>query len=116
MGGEQALILATLDKRIHATAIFYGPLLDNPARLRAIDGPVLGIFGNQDKNPSPHQVNSWFAAMKTAGHNDVTIYQYDGVGHAFASKSSAKTGAYNAAKAKEANAKMWEWLDAKLLK
>ena len=54
------------------------------------------------------------AGLEAAGKKDVTIYQFDGVGHAFASKSAAKMGAYNEEKAKDAFTKLYAWLDQKL--
>jgi carboxymethylenebutenolidase len=114
MGGQQGLLLSLADPRIKATAIFYGPLVTDAAKLKSLQGPVLGIFGNDDKGPSPEDVKKWQEGLKAAGKTDVTVYQFDGVGHAFASKSAAKTGAYNEAKAKEAFDKLYAWLDAKL--
>jgi carboxymethylenebutenolidase len=114
MGGQQALLLALADPRVKATAIFYGPLVTDAVKLKSLQGPVLGIFGNDDKAPSLDDVKKWQAALKAAGKTDVTVYPFDGVGHAFASKSAAKTGAYNEAKAKEAFDKLYAWLDAKL--
>jgi carboxymethylenebutenolidase len=118
MGGTQALNLAMHDGRIHATAIFYGPLETDWLKLKTIDGPILGVFGNEDKNPSPADVGKFVSALNQAGKrgDQVTIYRFDGVGHAFASKSAAKMGAYNEEKAKEAFAKTYAWLDAKLKK
>jgi len=116
MGGEQGLKLAMADPRIRATAIFYGPLETNPDLLGSVKGPVLGIFGNDDKNPSPQDVEKFKKALFTTGKtgDQVTIYQYDGVGHAFASKSAAKMGAYNEEKAKDAFNHLYAWLDKTL--
>jgi carboxymethylenebutenolidase len=114
MGGQQALLLSVADPRVKATALFYGPLVTDAAQLKSLQGPVLGVFGNDDKAPSPADVEKFKAGLKEAGKKDVTVLQFDGVGHAFASKSAAKMGAYNEEKAKEAWAKTWEWLDAKL--
>jgi carboxymethylenebutenolidase len=114
MGGQQSLLLSLADPRIKATVIFYGPLVTDPAQLKQLQGPVLGIFGRNDKAPSPGDVEKFRSALKEAGKSDVTLLQYDGVGHAFASKAAAKIGLYNEAKAKEAWAKAWEWLDQKL--
>jgi carboxymethylenebutenolidase len=116
MGGEQALLLSLVDPRVKATAIFYGPLVTDPDQLKNLQGPILGIFGNDDKAPSPDDVEKFKAALATAGKTDVTIYQFDGVGHAFASKSAAIMGAYNPDKAKDAWTKTWTWLNTKLLK
>jgi len=114
MGGQQGLLLSLADTRVKATAIFYGPLVTDAAKLKALQGPVLGIFGNDDKGPSPSDVAKFKEGLKAAGKTDVTIEQYDGVGHAFASKSAEKMGAYNEAKAKIAFEKLYAWLDAKL--
>lgn len=114
MGGQQALLLSVADPRVKATALFYGPLVTDAAQLKNLQGPVLAIFGNKDTAPSPADVEKFKAGLQSAGKKDVTILQYDGVGHAFASKSAAKMGAYDEAKANEAWAKTWEWLDAKL--
>jgi carboxymethylenebutenolidase len=114
MGGQQALLLSLADPRIKATAIFYGPLVTDAAKLKALQGPVLGIFGNDDKAPSPADVSAFKDALKAAGKTDVTIVPYEGVGHAFASKAAEKSGAYNEAKAKDAFDKLYAWLDAKL--
>jgi len=115
MGGEQSLLLSLADPRVRATAIFYGPLVTDPDRLKSLQGPVLGIFGNEDKAPSPADVEKFRQGLSAAGKTDVTIYQYEGVGHAFASPSAEKLGLYNPDKAQEAWAKCWQWLDDKLL-
>ena len=114
MGGEQALLLSITDIRVKATAIFYGPLVKDSIKLKTLQGPVLGIFGDDDKAPSPADLEQFKAGLSAAGKKDVTIIPYDGVGHAFASKSAAKLGLYNEAKAKDAFDKMWVWMDAKL--
>jgi carboxymethylenebutenolidase len=44
--------------------------------------PVLGLFGNDDQNPSADQVNRTEAVLKTLGKT-YELYRYDGVGHAF---------------------------------
>ncbi|HUO09852.1 MAG TPA: dienelactone hydrolase family protein [Phycisphaerae bacterium] len=115
MGGEQCLLLSLADPHVKATVIFYGPLVTDPERLKSLQGPVLGIFGNNDKNPSPSDVDKFKQGLGAAGKTDITIYQYDGVGHAFASKAADKLGLYNPDKAQEAWQRTWGWLDAKLL-
>jgi carboxymethylenebutenolidase len=114
MGGQQALLLAIADPRVKATAIFYGPLVADPVQLKNIQGPILGVFGNSDTSPSPADVDRFKAALQAAGKKDATILQYEGVGHAFASKSAAKMGLYNEEKAADAWAKTYQWLDTKL--
>ena len=43
---------------------------------------VLGLFGNDDKGPSPAQVNQHEAALKEHGKTYV-FHRYDGAGHGF---------------------------------
>jgi carboxymethylenebutenolidase len=114
MGGEQALLLSCDDSRVKATAIFYGPLITDTARLKNIQGPVFGVFGNDDKAPSPDDVKKFKEAFHAASKNSLDVTQYDGVGHAFASKSAEKLGLYNAEKSEDAWNKLWTWLDSKL--
>ena len=47
-----------------------------------LDCPLLGIFGNDDKSPSPEQVNLHEAELKKNGKN-YAFHRYDGAGHAF---------------------------------
>jgi carboxymethylenebutenolidase len=44
--------------------------------------PLLGIFGNDDKFPTPEQVNQHEEALKKHGKN-YQFFRYDGAGHAF---------------------------------
>jgi carboxymethylenebutenolidase len=44
--------------------------------------PMIGIFGNDDKNPSPVHVNKTEEVLKKLGKN-YEFYRYDGCGHAF---------------------------------
>jgi carboxymethylenebutenolidase len=44
--------------------------------------PVLGIFGNDDKNPTPEDVDDYEAALQEAGV-DYRFHRYDGAGHGF---------------------------------
>jgi carboxymethylenebutenolidase len=47
-----------------------------------ITSPLLGIFGNEDKNPDIEQVNETEQALKRHGKT-YEFHRYDGVGHAF---------------------------------
>ena len=51
-------------------------------RLAAIDAPVMGFFGNDDKNPSPADVDRMSASMTALG-KEHEFFRYDGTGHAF---------------------------------
>ena len=44
--------------------------------------PLLGIFGNDDKFPTPEQVDQHEAELKKHG-KDYTFYRYDDAGHGF---------------------------------
>lgn len=44
--------------------------------------PLLGIFGNEDRNPDPEQVNQIEAELKKHGKT-YEFYRYDGAGHGF---------------------------------
>ena len=47
-----------------------------------ITAPVLGLYGNDDKNPSPEDVNRTEERLKKAGKN-YEFHRYDGAGHGF---------------------------------
>jgi carboxymethylenebutenolidase len=68
--------------------------------------PVLGIFGNDDKNPDPVQVNETEAVLKRLGKT-YEFYRYDGVGHAFF--NTARDG-YKAPQATDGWQKVWAFL------
>jgi carboxymethylenebutenolidase len=44
--------------------------------------PLLGLFGNEDKSPSPEQVNQHEAELKKHGKS-YEFHRYDGAGHGF---------------------------------
>jgi carboxymethylenebutenolidase len=44
--------------------------------------PIIGIFGNDDKEPDPAQVNKTEETLKSLGKT-YEFYRYDGAGHAF---------------------------------
>lgn len=44
--------------------------------------PILGIFGNDDKNPTPEQVDQHEAELKKDG-KQYEFHRYDGAGHGF---------------------------------
>jgi carboxymethylenebutenolidase len=47
-----------------------------------LSAPLLGIFGNDDRAPSPEQVNLHEAELKKHGKN-YEFHRYDGAGHGF---------------------------------
>jgi len=44
--------------------------------------PILGLFGNEDKNPTPEQVDQHETELKKYGKN-YEFHRYDGAGHGF---------------------------------
>ena len=80
---------------LEATVIFYGPgPLANASALGSIgkNGPVLGIYGEQDPNIPVAQVQTFENALKSRGI-DETITVYPGVGHAFVKSDTFRNGA-----------------------
>ena len=47
-----------------------------------LSAPLLGIFGNDDKSPTPEQVDQHEAALKKHG-KEYEFHRYDGAGHGF---------------------------------
>ena len=47
-----------------------------------LKAPMLGLFGNEDKNPTPEHVNALEAKLKACGKT-YEFHRYDGAGHAF---------------------------------
>lgn len=81
-GGGAALRYSLSDPRLAGTGVFYGTLVDDAERLSSLPGPVLGVFGADDRSISLTHVDAFESALDQAGvpHE---IHVYDGVGHAF---------------------------------
>jgi carboxymethylenebutenolidase len=106
-GGGRALQYSLRNDELAATGVFYGDLESDPAILRRLPGPVLGIFGAEDRAPSPEEVAHFEVGLTAAGiDHEVTIYE--GVGHAFVTdiESIRQGGAQG-----EAWAQFVSWLD-----
>ena len=71
-----------------------GVIVDDPSLLTPVrpvapidlterlSAPLLGIFGNEDRNPTPDQVNRTEDVLKRLGKT-YEFYRYDGAGHGF---------------------------------
>lgn len=90
-GGRIAWLAACHIPRLAAAAIFYGGRIKipmgagNPAPIelaQQIRCPVLGLFGNEDQNPTPADVDDYDRAL-TLAQVPHTFHRYDGAGHAF---------------------------------
>lgn len=90
-GGRVAWLAASNNPNLKACGVFYGGRINvafaddgtPPIELaHQIQCPVLGIFGNDDQNPSPELVNDYEAALVNA-HVPHEFHRYDGAGHGF---------------------------------
>jgi len=95
-GGRQAYLAACRIANIDAAVDCWGGnvVVDDRSKLpstqpvapveltEGIACPLLGLFGNEDSNPSPDHVNRTEAALKRFGKN-YEFHRYDGAGHAF---------------------------------
>ena len=90
MGGRVSYLMATHLPALRAAVVFYGgnimvPWGEGPApfdRTERIACPVLGLFGEQDPNPSPADVAKIDAELTRLGKQH-EFHTYSGVGHAF---------------------------------
>jgi carboxymethylenebutenolidase len=99
MGGRTALLGAGSIADIGPLAMYYGGRTmlswgDNQgptpfARIANVHGPVLGLFGQDDVEPSPADVD--LIEAEFAKHAiDYSFHRYDGAGHAFQNFLSAE--------------------------
>ncbi|HEU5098878.1 MAG TPA: dienelactone hydrolase family protein [Roseiflexaceae bacterium] len=81
-GGGTSLRYSLSNSRLAATAVFYGSTITDPNRLKALPGPLLGIFGGADVSIPVADVRAMQAALDQAGvPNQISIY--DGQQHGF---------------------------------
>jgi carboxymethylenebutenolidase len=72
--------------------------------------PLLGIFGNEDRNPTPQQVDDTEAALKQHGKT-YEFHRYDGAGHGFFAVDRA---GYRPEQAKDAWTKVFSFYEKHL--
>ena len=110
MGGGESLKASLNDaKDVAATVMFYGAPVNDIERLKTLKGPLLGIWGKQDKSYTPEKVAEFDKALSDAGVKH-EFHSYD-AGHGFANPSS---GAYKSDAAKDAWNKTKAFLKANL--
>jgi carboxymethylenebutenolidase len=85
-GGGQSLQLSLSDADLNATIIYYGTLTTDAETLRAIDAPVLGIFGSEDQVVGVESVREFDRTLGELGI-EREVYVYEGAPHAFANPS-----------------------------
>jgi carboxymethylenebutenolidase len=108
-GGAYSLRLALNEPELDAAVIYYGHLVSDPQKLKAIRAPLLGIFGNQDKSIPPADVDAFDKALGAAGApHEILRYDAD---HAFANPSNPH---YNTTAASDAWEHVRRFLAAKL--
>ena len=115
MGGRMALLVAGSAADYCAAVVYYGGGVmrawgDGPTvfeRLCNIACPVIGFFGNEDKNPPPEEVDRIDAEL--CRHDiEHDFHRYDGVGHGF--QNPARTSAPERAAAEDAWTKTFAFL------
>ncbi len=81
MGGGYSLDVALAEPGLAAAVINYGHLATEPAEMKKIQAPILGLFGGQDRGIPPDDVKKFQAAMEQLGKKiDVKIYPEAGHG------------------------------------
>ena len=90
MGGGYSLDVALLEPTLAADVINYGHLATDPAELKKINAPILGLFGAQDHGITSEDVKKFQQAMEQLGKK-VDVKIYPNAGHAFENPDN-KTG------------------------
>jgi carboxymethylenebutenolidase len=85
-GGWSLAAGIELPEQVDAVVMYYGQPVTDPARLRPLRAPVLGLFGGADQGIPVDTVRKMEQEMKALG-KEATIHVYPGAGHAFANPS-----------------------------
>jgi carboxymethylenebutenolidase len=113
MGGGYSLDVALAEPTLAAAVINYGHLATDPAELKKINAPILGLFGGQDRGITPDDVKKFGQALDQLGKKgEVKIYP--DAGHAFENPNN-KQG-YRADDAADAWKRTVDFLAANLKK
>ena len=115
MGGRMSFMLAGALPGFSAAAVFYsgsmfkawGDGVTPFERLKDIRCPVIGFFGNDDKNPAPADVDRFDGELTRHGVRHA-FHRYDGAAHAF--QSFQTPALYRPAQSDDAWAKLMAWL------
>jgi carboxymethylenebutenolidase len=119
-GGRVAWMAACTNPKYAAAAMFYGgrikiglgpdaePAIDMADR---IECPVLGVFGNEDQNPSPEDVAEIGQAL-TDANIEHEFHQFDGAGHGF--QDFSNDDRYRPTQAAEAWTTFFEFMNRQL--
>ena len=115
MGGRVAYLMATHIPALGAAVVFYGgnimvPWGEGPAPFDGTDRircPLLGLFGEDDTNPSPADVAKIDAELTRLGRTH-EFRSFSGAGHAFMNEGRPS---YRKERAEEAWAKCLGWFE-----
>lgn len=106
-GGNWALNTALLfPDDLDAAVIYYGQVTNNEEKLRPMNVPLLGLFGENDRGVTMDTVREFEKVMEEL-RKDYQIEIYAGVGHAFADPTGSN---YNPAIAEQAWERVLEFL------
>ena len=106
MGGRFSELLALNRPELSAAVMFYGRPETDPPKLAALQAPLQGHFGGEDRGIGPDQVAALKAGLAKAGKAG-EIYVYPGAGHAFMHEGR---DSYHADAAKQAWARTLQFL------
>jgi len=113
MGGGYALDVALQEPSLAADVINYGELQADPADLKKIKAPILGIFGGVDRSIPQSDVNKFAQQLKSFGKS-IDVHIYPEAGHAFENPNN--TAGYRKDDADDAWKRTVEFLAANLKK
>ncbi|MBM4409880.1 MAG: dienelactone hydrolase family protein [Chloroflexi bacterium] len=122
-GGRHAYLTACQSDQFAAVAdLWGGGVVARPEDLNdkrpvspvdltpSLNIPLLGIFGNEDRAPTPEQVDQHEAALKQHGQQ-YEFHRYDGAGHGFFYYDRA---AYRQEQAMDGWSKVWAFFEQHL--
>ncbi|MBO0910297.1 MAG: dienelactone hydrolase family protein [Acidobacteria bacterium] len=113
MGGGIALDLALEEPKLAADVVNYGHVVTDPAEVKKIHAPILGLFGALDRGITTADVKKFGAELDRQGKKaDITIYP--DAGHQFENPNNQE--AYRAKDAEDAWSKTVAFFDKTLKK
>ena len=104
MGGGLSLMLAAAEPDLGACVACYGRPISDPAQMRKVHAPILGIYGGADTGIPTTSVEAFKTEMTKLGKS-VETKTYPGAGHGFMNPNNPTSNA-------EAAADAWTRIDA----
>jgi carboxymethylenebutenolidase len=111
MGGSYSLEAAIVVPDLTACVACYGRLMTEDETISSLGAPILGIYGEEDGGIPAESVEQFEKQARELGRN-VTVYLYEGAGHAFMNPYNKK--GYNAKATADAWDKILAFLDKEL--